>query len=171
MGAEFIALPAPLQHFHSLQGTHVLNGWVEVHPPASFAARIFARLLGAPLKAQSGPIRFELKADETSEVWTRHFPGKTMQSRLVLNEGRIAERLGVARLLFALKGSPEALRMQLARLHFLGVPCPRWLLPEIVAEETATTGKLHFRVQATLPLVGMVTGYQGYLELQRGEGE
>ena len=62
-----------------------------------------------------------------------------------------------ARLGFALRGSPEKLEMQLVRLHFLGVPCPRWLLPAIVAEETATTGRLHFRVQASLPLVGVVT--------------
>jgi hypothetical protein len=171
MGAEFVALPASLQHFHKLQGSHVLDGWVEVHAPASFAARILARFLGAPLDAQKGPIRFELTADEASEVWTRHFPGKTMRSRLTFAAGRIVERLGAARLSFALKGSPELLRMQLEGLHFLGVPCPRWLLPEIVAEETATVGKLHFRVQASLPLIGVVTGYHGHLELPHGEAE
>jgi Domain of unknown function (DUF4166) len=165
LGADFVLLPMPLQQFHALQGRHVLDGWVDIRAPASFLARILARGLGAPLHAQSGPIRFELTAGDTSEVWTRHFPGRIMESRLRLVSGRIVERLGAARLSFALRGSPEKLEMQLVALHFLGVPCPGWLLPTVVAEETATPGRVHFRVQASLPLVGLVAGYQGHLEL------
>jgi hypothetical protein len=165
MGAEFARLPAPLQQFHALTGRHVLSGWVEVGSPASLPARFLAWCLDAPLKTQKGPIRFELRAAAASEVWTRHFPDKSMESHLTLVGGHIVERLGAARLGFALRGSPEKLEMQLVRLHFLGVPRPRWLLPAIVAEKTATTGRLHFRVQASLPMVGVVTSYRGHLEL------
>jgi hypothetical protein len=169
MGGDFIVLPTPLRHFHSLEGNHVLDGWVEVQAPASLAARILARCLGAPLDAQRGPIRFELTAGATSEVWTRHFPGRTMTSTLTLAAGRIVERLGPARLSFALKGGPEFLEMRLVGLHFLGLPCPRWLLPKVLAEETAADGRLQFRVQASLPLIGVVAAYQGHLDLPDGE--
>jgi hypothetical protein len=165
MGADFDRLPASLQQFHALTGKHVLSGWAEVGSPASFPARFLAWCLGAPLKTQKGPIRFELRAAAACEVWTRHFSDKTMESRLTLVRGHIEERLGAARLGFALKVSPEKLEMQLVRLHFLGVPCPRWLLPAIVAEETATAGRLHFLIQASLPMVGVVTSYRGHLEL------
>jgi hypothetical protein len=165
MGADFLLLPIPLQQFHALQGTHVLSGWVEVRAPASFAAQILARCLGAPLDAQRGSIRFELESSSTSEHWIRHFPGKTMESRLRQISGRIVENLGAARLTFALRASTEKLEMQLVRLHFLGVPCPRWLLPSVVAEETASIGRLHFRVQASLPFIGVVAQYQGHLGL------
>jgi hypothetical protein len=171
MGADFFLLPAPLQRFHALEGKHVLDGWVEVAAPASFAARLLARCLGAPLHAQRGPIRFELESSSESEHWVRHFPGRTMQSRLRVDAGRIVERLGAARLTFALRASPEILEMQLAGIRFLGVPCPRWLQPCVVAEETASVGRLHFRVQASLPIIGVVAAYQGHLELLEGEYE
>jgi hypothetical protein len=171
MGADFVLLPTPLQRFHALRGRHVLSGWVEVRAPASFAARVLARCLGAPLEAQGGPIRFELESESASERWIRHFPGKTMESRLTLVSGCIVERLGAARLSFALRGGSEKLEMQLVGLHFLGVPCPRWLLPAVVAEETATAGRLHFRVHASLPFIGAVAGYQGHLELPDGESQ
>lgn len=165
MGADFLLLPAPLQHFHALAGRHELRGWAEVRAPASFVARVLARCLGAPLQAQRGPIRFELASSAVAEHWVRHFPWKTMESRLGLASGRIVERLGAARLSFALLASADKLEMQLVSLHFLGVPCPRRLLPAVVAEETASPGRLHFRVQASLPLVGEVAGYHGHLEL------
>lgn len=169
LGTEFTRLPSPLQRFHALEGAHVLSGWVEVKAPASLVARALARCLGTPQNAQQGLIQFELKADAGEEVWTRHFPGKTMKSRLTHATGHIVERLGSARLWFALKGDSEMLKMELVRLRFLGIPCPRWLLPAIVAEETATPGQLHFRVEASLPLIGMVASYRGYLKLPDGE--
>ena len=165
MGADFDRLPAPLQAFHVLAGPHVLNGAVEVGAPETWPAKALAWCLGAPQLARQGPIRFELQADGTSEVWTRHFPGRTMTSRLTLVGGRIVERLGAARLGFELRGSPQKLEMHLVRLHFLGVPCPRWLMPAIVAEETASEGRLHFEIRASLPLVGVVTRYRGHLDV------
>lgn len=169
MGSDFLVLPPSVQQFHVLKGRHVLSGWVDVRAPASPAARILARCLGTPLAARQGPIQFELEADAASERWVRNFPGKTMESQLRVVSGRIVECLGAARLTFTLRGSPDKLEMQLLRLHFLGVPCPRCLLPAVVAEETASTGRLHFRVQASLPLIGVVASYQGYLELPEEE--
>jgi hypothetical protein len=171
MGPDFLRLPSPLQQFHALSGKHRLSGWVEVQAPASIAAKVLAICLRAPVAARRGPIRFELDSSSTSEHWVRHFPGKTMESRLRLMSGRIVESLGAARLTFGLRGDSEKLVMELVSLHFFGVPCPRWLLPAVVAEETASTGRLHFRVLASLPVIGVVAGYQGHLDLPVGEIE
>ena len=171
MGPEFLQLPAAVQQFHTLQGNSELNGWVEVQAPGTFVARCLARCLGAPLTDEQGPLRFELETDGDSERWVRHFPRKTMQSRLGGVSGRIVEQLGSARLTFALRATPETLQMKLVSLQFLGLPCPRWLLPAVVAEESAGLGRLHFRVRASMRLVGVVASYRGYLDLPPGKSE
>lgn len=58
--------------------------------------------------------------------------------------------------------------MNLVSLRFFGIRCPNWLMPDILAEEAASPGKLHFRVQVNLPLIGMVVGYAGYLNVVEG---
>ena len=55
-------------------------------------------------------------------------------------------------------------------------PCSTWR-PRIVAEETGGQGaggreRLHFRVEAHVPVIGQVVGYRGHLELPApGAGE
>ncbi|WP_443083400.1 DUF4166 domain-containing protein [Variovorax sp. PBL-E5] len=77
--------------------------------------------------------------------------------------------MGAARLDFDLREAGGRLEMHLRGLRFLGVPCPRWLLPRLVAEETGDGDRLHFRVRASLPLVGTVTSYRGHLRIDPPE--
>ena len=88
-----------------------------------------------------------------------------MRSTLRWVDGEIEERLGAARLRFALQAEPQRLSMQLKSLRFLGLPCPRWLMPEILAEERDEDGRFHFHILASVPLIGRVAAYRGYLEL------
>jgi hypothetical protein len=53
--------------------------------------------------------------------------------------------------------------MHLVGMRFLGIRCPRWLLPRIAAQETGNAGQLHFHVVASLPLLGHVAAYRGHL--------
>jgi Domain of unknown function (DUF4166) len=109
--------------------------------------------------------RFELDAQPYCETWTRHFPSKTMTSRLLLEEGKLIERLGPARLTFVLSELDGTLKLPLTELHFFGIRCPNRLLPRAVANESANAERLHFTIQVSVPGVGLVAGYQGYLEL------
>ena len=163
MGADFATLAPALQRFHRLAGQHVLHGLVETEPPASWLGRTLARGLGSPLMATTGTIRFELAAAPTRETWTRHFPSRTMRSRLQFDDGRVTEHMGLARMTFTLEAIDGRLHMRLQRLRFLGVPCPAWLRPRIVAEETGDGDRLHFRIEAGVPGLGRVVGYRGHL--------
>ena len=163
MGAHYANLAPALQRFHRLRGQHTLHGEVEIVPPASPPARMLAWLLGTPRQAIRGPVRFELQADASRETWIRHFPLKTMQSTLLLIDGQVVEQLGPARLVFALTEFDGALDMALQAMRFFGIPCPRWLMPRLVARETGDANRLHFDVQAAVPLIGMVTHYRGHL--------
>lgn len=169
MGDNYARLPAAVQRFHRLTGHRVLHGWVETHAPASALARILAFCLGAPRSTSSGPLRFELDADPDAESWIRHFPTRTMTSRLRLVAGQVEEQLGAARLTFDLTAADGTLKMQLTRMRFLGVPCPQWLMPHVVAEEAGSDEQLHFRVAAALPLVGVVASYRGHLNVSPEE--
>ncbi len=165
MGASFSRLAPEVQQFHRLVGKHTLHGRVEVHAPKSLLTKLLALLLGTPHSASEGAIKFELDAQPLAETWTRHFPMKTMTSRLQLIDGQIVEKRGAARLLFELSEKQGQLRMHLRRLHFLGFPCPDRLMPRVVAEETGRDGCLHFLVRAEISGVGLVASYQGYLAI------
>lgn len=165
MGDAFERLSPPVKQFHRFAGQHTFSGQVEVHAPASLAASILALCLGSPLRASTGPIRFELNAQPDVEVWTRHFPASKMRSTLTKVRGRAVEYLGAARLTFELLEARGALEMRLERLHFLGIPCPAWLIPQITAIETGDGDKLYFRVQAAVRLIGTVASYNGHLTI------
>jgi hypothetical protein len=169
LGTRYAELPAAVQRFHRLSGHHHLAGEVEIDAPAGWAARLLARCLGAPRTAQRGALRFELHAGAREERWVLHFQARTMRSRLSLHRGRLVERLGAARLTFALEASGHALHMHLERLEFLGIPCPRSCMPRVLARETGEHD-LHFHVEARVPLLGTVAAYRGRVVLPQGEG-
>ena len=169
LGAQYVQLPAAVQRFHGLKGRTVLQGWVETQAPASWLARGLALCLGAPRRATRGPLRFVLDAGTEAETWTRHFPTRTMTSRMTLVGDRLEERLGAARLTFNLIAAENRLSLALVEMRFLGLPCPRWLMPQVVAEETGTDDRVHFLVSASLPGVGSVASYRGHLDLPEKE--
>lgn len=171
MGEAFDRLAEPVRRFHSLAGRHELHGWVDVRAPGSWSARLLAVCLGAPTRAAQGPIRFELWAQPDAETWTRFFPNGTMQSVLKRDGTRITEKLGASHLRFELVEVAGALEMRLETMHFWGIPCPRWLMPDITARETGEAGNLHFHVQASVPVIGLVVSYSGYLAVPAGKGE
>jgi Domain of unknown function (DUF4166) len=171
MGDAFNRLATPVQQFHSFVGRHQYHGQVKVAEPASILAKLLAILLGAPMKASQGPIRFELLAAPATETWTRFFPGKTMRSTLTKSGNRIVERLGASRLTFELKEVSGALEMRLEKLHFLGIPCPGWMAPTVTARESGGVNTLNFHVRASVPFVGTVASYTGHLNIPKEASE
>lgn len=169
LGAQYAQLPAAVQRFHRLTGRAILQGWVETEAPASWLAKGLALCLGAPRRTTRGPLRFVLDVGTEAETWTRHFPARTMTSRMTLVAGRVEERLGAARLTFRLIAAEDKLSMALVEMRFFGISCPRWLMPQVVAEETGIGNRVHFLVSASLPLVGTIASYRGHLDLSEKE--
>lgn len=166
MGAEYSRLHPVVQRFHRLAGSVQLHGEVRCMPARHWLGDLLARALRAPRQAAQGPLRFELRAQPLQETWTRDFPGCRMESTLLLRGGEVVERLGAATLHFRLCEREGALVMYLARLRFLGLPCPRWLMPLVIAEEIGDDQhRFCFRVEASVPRIGRVVGYVGHLQL------
>lgn len=168
LGDEFSRLAAVVQRFHRLQGRHELRGWVRVHRPASRPARCLARLLGTPRHAQGGPFDFTLDATPPRETWTRYLPNGVMRSTLEQSGVLLAERLGPARLTYRLRAKEGRLSMHLHELRFFGIPCPGWLRPDVLAQESGSAAhpqRFCFFIRASVPLLGQVAAYDGYLDL------
>lgn len=165
LGESYACLPMAVQRFHSLRGHALLHGWVETRAPASLLGRCLAILLNAPRKTGDGPLQFELEAGPGSETWTRNFPTRTMASRMRLVGDKLEEKLGAATLVFMLRADERKLDMELTGMRFLGVPCPRWLMPQVIAQETGDGDQLHFHVTASLRFAGTVAWYRGHLDV------
>ena len=165
MGPAYERLHATVRAFHDLRGDVELHGEVETDESTSVIGALISLLLGAPRVRARGAIRFELRAEDRHETWTRHFPHRTMSSTLRLHGTEVVEKLGTSRLTFALEEEDRDLVMVLRAMRFLGVSCPRWLMPRVHARERGHEGRLHFDVRASVPLVGQVTGYRGWLRL------
>ena len=164
LGAGFDKLAPMVSYFHCRQGRAIYSGETEVQGPQCVGAKLLALLLGTPRQSGKGTIRFELLATAQEERWTRIFFGSTMTSTLSVIDGKLVEHLGAAKLCFTLAVEDGNLRMGLVEMSFLGIPCPRWLMPRIVAEESEQQGRFCFSVEAYVPLVGRVVSYRGFLE-------
>lgn len=171
LGHRYGELPEAVKRFHRLRGTHALFGEVRTWAPANWCAKLFAMGLGTPRSGGEGPIRFELEAAAGEERWTRFFPTQTMSSVLALGDGEVIEHLGPVRLHFELAlGAQGQLSMRLIRLKCLGLPCPRWLMPCVTADEFGEAPDvLRFEISASVPWVGRVAAYSGYLKLPESE--
>ena len=165
MGPAYRRLDPAVRAFHDLTGTAELHGEVETEAPTNAVAALIARLLGAPRLRSRGVLRFELHVERDRQTWTRHFPHRIMYSSLRLHNRQVEETLGPVRLAFALTEEAGSLVMVLRSMRFLGIPCPEWLLPHIDAREQGHDGLLHFHIRASLPWIGRVTGYRGWLRL------
>lgn len=165
MGERYERLHPDLRAFHDLTGAATLHGEVRTQPAQSWLAGLLGLAMGTPRAASQGPLRFELGETGADQQWTRHFPHRSMVSRMSVRQGALAETLGPVRLTFALEEDAGRLRMKLQRMHFLGLPCPAFLLPQVTATEHGGGGRLHFDVSAALPWIGRVAAYQGHLDV------
>jgi hypothetical protein len=169
MGPTYRRLDPTVRAFHDLRGHVVLHGTVHIEGPENWMGKVLARMTGSPRTTADGPMRFVLDSQPGQQVWLREFPGATMRSTMRLKNDALVETLGAARLTFDLVESAGSLDMQLRSMRFLGIPCPRWLMPRIAAREYADAGQLHFHIHAALPLVGRVAGYSGQLDMGQCE--
>ena len=166
LGHDFLALDAAVQRLHSLRGHQRLHGRCTIVGAERRAGRWLAASLGLPSPAHEGAFAFELHTDRDGETWTRYFPRRAMRSRLHEQAPSIlGERLGPARLSFALDVHEGSLSMRLIGVRIFGMPWPQRWLPTVWAREHGVGEQFHFDVGARLGALGLLVAYRGHLDL------
>ena len=102
------------------------------------------------------------------KTWIRNVDGHRFRSVLSRKGPSLSERFGPISFLFDLPSDEAGLAMRLRGWRFCGLPMPLPLGPRIEARETVEEGCFRFDVQASLPFIGKVIHYSGWLERADG---
>jgi hypothetical protein len=168
LGSAFEELPAPVARLHALDRERRWTGSAQVQRGRSILARMIARLIGFPAGTVNIPVAVTLKPEEDGERWIRQFGEAQFQSFQRPGKARMAhlleERFGIVTVALALVIRDERLYLIPRHWRILGLPMPRFLLPEGNSFEHADQGRFNFDVTIKAPLVGMIVSYQGALE-------
>ena len=150
LGAAFDDLPVPVQALHDAGAARRWRGIVTVSRGRNPLARLIARLMGFPAKADAVPVTVDFAHVDGAEIWTRTFgdarfpqhpepgrrPGRTSAAGTVRPDYRG----------FGAGGGGRGASMLVPRhWRLLGMPLPRALLPGGDTFECETDGNIHLR--------------------------
>ena len=165
LGAPFFKLPASVRRLHATRGTARYAGKATVERGVNPLARLCGRLAGLPRTMRDVPITVEFIADANGEAWHRDFAGIAMHSRLAFRDGLLRERIGPLQFRHALLANAGAIWWRVQAVRLLGVlPLPARWFRGVRCRESEKAGRYQFEIEATLPLVGPVIRYEGWLE-------
>lgn len=167
LGAGFDRMPAPVRAVHDFTGRYVGEGTATVER-GNVVARAIAALLGMPQAGRDRPVRIVIEATQKGELLSRYYPDctlRTFQSCETRNgQTLLGEKFGPFRLLIALTGHESGCDFRLVRWSLGPVPLPMALAPRLVANERLHDGRHRFLVRISLPLIGLLLGYEGDVE-------
>lgn len=171
LGKSFDALPAAIRVVHRSGPVTRLRGEASVRGAASPLAALFARLFGMPAVAPSVPVRVTMRLNAQREVWTRQFGARRMESRLrAVRPGVVRESFGPFDFDMRVTAADGALAMTIVGWRVGALPLPAFLAPRSTATESVDEhGRFRFDVPIALPLVGRLTHYSGWLEVEEVE--
>jgi saccharopine dehydrogenase-like NADP-dependent oxidoreductase len=168
LGNAYDALPDALREAHDVQGVLALEGKADADGPNRGLAKIVAWLFRLPPPGLDMPVRVEMRSeDDGSETWTRIYPNVTMRSRLGNPDPvtcQIDERFGPVAIRLEWRPAGAGLSLRTIGARILGIPLPEFLRPRTTATESAgSNGAFRFDVAISLPLIGTLARYRGWL--------
>jgi hypothetical protein len=162
MGPRFHHLPSAVRTMHELCDGGAAGQGTVVRGP-NFAARLVAGLMRLPPQGM-WPLHVAFAEHGGRERWTRDFGGHRFSSELSRHGSLLVERFGPIRFFFALQARDDGLDMVLRRWTLFRLPMPVALAPRIKAEEREEGGSFRFDVEASLPGIGRIVHYSGWLK-------
>ena len=166
LGERFEQVPARVRELHDVTGASVWTGRAGVERGRSLASRVVATLFGLPPAGRDQALRVTFEPVDGKEIWSRTFGNAVFRSVQYERGGLLNERVGPSTFVFALDTSADGMALELRGVRFLGMPLPRVLAPSVRTFESARDGRYQFEVEASLPLLGRIVRYVGWLEKQ-----
>ena len=167
LGDAWHGLPSSVRELHSVNGTRLFAGEATVERGRGWLARAVAATIGFPSAGENIPVIVRFDNSPRREKWTRNFAGRTFSSLQFEGKGAaehlLCERFGAIMLGIALVRDESRLVLVPRRWSIAGVPMPLSLCPRADAYEAEENGKFRFHVAITMPLVGLIVRYRGWL--------
>ena len=168
LGPAWLDLHPAIRSLHLTAGA--ATGRFEVLHGRGVAARLARWVLRLPSSATALGVRLTIDRDADSERWTRAFGRRLLvTTQRGLPDGSLAERFGALEFRFRLWVVGDSLTyMQAGAAVALGrlrVPLPRWMSPGVAAREACVDGRgPHVQVRISMPLIGLMTSYEGCIQ-------
>ena len=166
IGQAFDNLPVPIRALHEAVGRSVWRGEARTEGAAGPLAALIARVVGFPKAQTACPAEVEIDADGERSIWRRRIGGHAFASVLSRprSGGRLRERFGPVSMDLRLTPRGGRLIYEVEGWRLGPIPLPRRLGPTTRAfEEVDGEGRFVFDVEISLPLVGRVVRYRGWL--------
>ncbi len=152
---------------HEREGFETAAGSCDVEWAPSMTAHVLATLALMPPPDERMKLYIHFSADSESEIWARDFgehPFKTrLSSVLISNQSYLTEQLGPLRFVYLLDVDQGRLLQQTLFTSAFGIKLPKFLSPQIKAEEWEKEEWFCFAVEVRFPWVGKVINYNGRL--------
>jgi hypothetical protein len=162
----FRALPDPIQAMHDRSRCFSAIGRCDVDHGANPIAHLVSALFRLPRAGRDLPLAVKFIARGGAETWERNFAGRIMRSRLSRARipGQIKERFGPFAFTIRLRWDGARLHYEMAAGRFLGLRLPHTLLPRSDTFESVEDSVFRFDVRLSLPLIGLLAHYRGWLK-------
>lgn len=169
LGDDFALMPKVTQRLHRGAPAILGKGEADIDPPDTFAGKLICVLFRFPKPGKAQPVEVLVEQCGDGERWLRRYPGREMLSFMSIGGGEtqtLEERFGYFSFLMKIKGHMDGLDMEMVSARLGSLPLPRFLVPDITAtERTDQLGRHLFDVTVSLPLIGGIVHYKGWLAL------
>ncbi|HTJ02520.1 MAG TPA: DUF4166 domain-containing protein [Methylovirgula sp.] len=166
MGAGYAAMPQAVREMHDLCGDGGASGEAEVERGRNIVARLIGWVMRFP-PAGKHALHVAFAECGDGETWTRAFGLYAFSSRFSQEAGGLVECFGPLRFRFELSADATGLTMNMCGWSVFGVPLPLALAPRSRAREWEEGGRFRFDVPISLPFIGLVVHYSGWLTPDR----
>ncbi len=167
MGEALERLDAPIRDFHRQIQSFKMSGEADVMPAANFVGRIVALIMRFPAAGKNVPLNVNIAIDPNGETWTRSFAGREFSSRQSLGKGRyeglLVESFGTLNFSMAVTETHGKLALLLRGWDILGLPLPKFLMPQGIASEDGAGHRFNFDVEVRALIIGRIVRYRGWL--------
>lgn len=170
LGEDWLALAENIRCAH-LTGKE-MTGSFRITYGTGWMAKRLARLSNLPQEAGAADTRLKILPEDTGERWERHFDGQAFTTRQWKGrDGFLVERFGEWELHFKLRVQDGNLFYDQSRARLcLGawhIPMPSACAPRVTAKEMPDgAARVLVSVMVTLPFVGRLISYEGYLNVK-----
>jgi hypothetical protein len=165
IGERFDALPPAVRAIHHVCADGGASGEAVVRGGRNPLARLVARIMRFPPPG-THPLHVAFAERDGVERWTRRFGTSVFSSALSEERGLLVERFGPLRFRFELPSGERGLAMRMVGWSCGRVPLPLVLAPRSPAREWQEGERFRFDVPITLPGVGLVVHYDGWLRVE-----